>query len=1527
MNIYLLKANKMYTFKLPLEISGSYILSDYDDNGNKRSLVSVEAISGKWVIKDNDEVKIFYNSMFNNEITLELYNFYQLVVYGTETILMYIAPVYDNSFICTKVFDNTTITCGNSNCDINFPLIGGRHLELNYMNGKFSFKNLNSGVPIYVNNARKEFGYLNSFDMLFIMGLKILILGNKLYINNPSSLVAIFSDKFTDPQFSLVFQDYKANSEFYKDFYEEKDYFYKTPVFRNAFEKLELMIAPPPQKNINRGNPLFLQMVPSALMSVTSLYSGVQAYTNITSGKGTVEDNMMSIVTCVIMLFTSIAWPFIERFYERISGWAVEIRRNKIYNKYLKEKEQLLKDVSNKQKAILIERYLSLAECRDAINNKTPNLFSRGYDNENFLSVRLGIGNVPLYADIQIDRVEYSEIHDKLVDKATELVKEYKFLKETPCYLSLYEKNITAFIGNASIKKYYMDAIILQLLAYHSYADLRIIILTDNAASSSFHYLKSSNYCFSNDKSFRFFSTTFDEGQILSEYLEKIFASRKIEDINKSNQSNIGNRSMFPFYLIISDNISMYKNLKIVKDILDEKNNRGFGILMFDERVNNIPDGCENFVNYDENEGYYFTSEMDSDSIHKYKPEFAGGNYNNINLEDCISKISNIPLKVEVNDSGLLPESLGFLEMYGVGRVEQLNILNRWQNSNIVNSLMTPVGVDANGNLLNLDLHEKKHGPHGLIAGMTGSGKSECIVTYLLSLAVNYSPNEVQFVLIDYKGGGLAGAFENRKTGVKLPHLVGTITNLDQAEMKRTLVSIKSELQRRQRIFNEAKEQLNTGSIDIYKYQRLVRDGKLKEYLSHLFIVCDEFAELKAQQPEFMDELVSAARIGRSLGVHLILATQKPSGVVDEQIWSNSKFKLCCKVQTAEDSNEMIRKPDAAFIKEAGRFYLQVGYDEYFVKGQSAYTGTGYIPSDKIKSKVSTSIDFINNLGDIIKNISKDDGKTDKKVNLGEELINISHYIIDLANKENLKYQQLWLDNVPKMLYLENLRKKYNIEVKPYDIEPLIGEYDDPKSQSQGPVRLALTRLGNTYITGISGSGKTTLLSTLIYSIITTHSAKEVNFYIVDLGAEMLRKFAKAPQVGEVLTINDKQKITRMFYFLQKILEKRKRFYALNGGSFESEVKVGKCSFPNIFVVINGFDVFKEQFEDLLENLLGPFTRECSRYGIFMICTGVATSLGYVVDNNFPAILSLKLADPMDYNVIYSSKDVIPNDNPGRGVFANNDNVYEFQTALVFDYIGYDEKLNYIIGELSKVMKNKAPNVPVVPNRVNISTFKDESISLSSVPIGIEQKSACPYFYDFDKLINIITFGKDVSIKSFLPALVEMFSYMNNIKNIVLSAYDYLTIDNDKVKFYDANFKAVLAALYKNIEKAMEDSNNNNKYIITIFGYGKLAVHFKKLQEESDEEIIDLDKLILLSKNSKKIIFVIVDDYRILRSVDSFEWYNLVDLKTGILISEELDSQELFIANADYSNNIITRDDAIVVNSGRLDYIKYVNKE
>ena len=238
--------------------------------------------------------------------------------------------------------------------------------------------------------------------------------------------------------------------------------------------------------------------------------------------------------------------------------------------------------------------------------------------------------------------------------------------------------------------------------------------------------------------------------------------------------------------------------------------------------------------------------------------------------------------------------------------------------------------MKAGGEICYLDVHEKYHGPHGLVAGTTGSGKSETLQTYMMSLALNFSPDDVNFFIIDYKGGGMANLFEG------LPHMIGQISNLSGNQVRRAMVSIKSENKRRQRVFNEH----NVNNINLYT--KLYKNGEAAVPVPHLFIIIDEFAELKREESEFMKELISVAQVGRSLGVHLILATQKPSGTVDAKIWSNSKFRMCLRVQDRQDSNDMLHKPDAAYITQAGRCYLQVGNDELYELFQSGYSGAPY---------------------------------------------------------------------------------------------------------------------------------------------------------------------------------------------------------------------------------------------------------------------------------------------------------------------------------------------------------------------------------------------------------------------------------------------------------------------------------------------------------------------------------------------------------------------------------------------------------
>ena len=231
--------------------------------------------------------------------------------------------------------------------------------------------------------------------------------------------------------------------------------------------------------------------------------------------------------------------------------------------------------------------------------------------------------------------------------------------------------------------------------------------------------------------------------------------------------------------------------------------------------------------------------------------------------------------------------------------------------------------------LLEFDLHEKGQGPHGLIGGTTGSGKSELIVSLLLSLCIRYSPEYLNIVLIDYKGGGLKESLSYMNRSV--PHIIGAVDNLDGNVIERMIIALNNECKRRQLLFKKLSEKTNTSIMNLDDYL----DNSPDEKIAHLLIVVDEFAELKKENPEQIKELISISRIGRSLGVHLILATQKPSGNIDEEIFSNSHFKIALKVFEVKDSNDLIRSNDAAYLNEPGSFYLKV--EESLIKARSIY--------------------------------------------------------------------------------------------------------------------------------------------------------------------------------------------------------------------------------------------------------------------------------------------------------------------------------------------------------------------------------------------------------------------------------------------------------------------------------------------------------------------------------------------------------------------------------------------------------------
>ena len=1211
------------------------------------------------------------------------------------------------------------------------------------------------------------------------MGLRIVIGNNFIAANNPDGKVIFNSNYFGiyEPQ---KCKEIKNNQE------PETDYFYRSPRFKREISNAVIKIDAPPTIQKPDDTPLALTLGPSLTMGIASLSTAVMSVINFSQGDGNITSIIPTMCMSVSMLAGTVLWPILTRKHSKKARHENEIKRQHKYLEYLDSIRDDIKRLCKEQTDILNENIISNEECVERITMVKRSLWERSIGQDDFLRVRLGKGELPLLADIKYPEKKFTLDDDNLQDAMLSLGEEKKILTDVPISLSLTENFVSGIIGNYNNIVDLAKSLILQIISLHSYDEVKLILIADEDAKHDWEFVKCIPHFWNNDKTFRMTAFCPEDIKELSLFIE----NNIIERINSNKQID----EYLPYYVILSASKALSDKCEGLNHLLEYSSNCGFSLLSIQEELKDLPKEASTVVSVNGNNSKLFRKDEITGKAIQFSAEYA----NPQSALNAAYTIANIELDISAQHYSL-PNMMTFMEMFNVSKIEHLNCLTRWKESNPVATLQTPVGVDTQGDLFYLDLHEKYHGPHGLVAGMTGSGKSEFIITYILSLAVNFHPDEVSFILIDYKGGGLTGAFEDEDRGIKLPHLAGTITNLDGAAVQRSLVSIQSELRRRQAVFNEARKIANEGTMDIYKYQQLYRNGVVTEPVPHLFIISDEFAELKSQQPEFMEQLISAARIGRSLGVHLILATQKPSGVVDDQIWSNSKFRVCLKVQDKSDSQEMIKCPDAAAISQTGRFYLQVGFNELFALGQSAWCGAEYVPADTVEKNVDESIEIIDNLGQVIKQI-KPEKKIVNDAPKIKQIVAIVKYLSDLAAEENVTVRPLWLDPIPSRIFVENIENKYNYQPEKFVLNPVIGEYDDPFNQKQCALTVPLSKEGNCLVYGASGNGKTTFLSSLAYSLIHRHSVEELNMYILDFGAETLKAFEKAPSVGGVVTSADSEKVVNLFKLLKQELDKRKQLFADFGGDYSSYIKSGQPSVPNIVVLINNYVGFSEQFENL-EEAFGMLSRDGIKYGIYFIVTVSSTNaMRYRYVQNFKQVFTMQLNDASDYSMVVGrTEGVVPSKFKGRGLAAL-DRVYEFQTAFCSDV---DDQYEYIREFCSnqRIHADKfAKPIPVLPEFVKADDMLNETITIKRIPFGIEKRSINTAAVDISSKYIYPVIANDITVlQNFAQEFAKVADKLDGCRIDIVDAERWLTDDLANANVTNNNFDDIAVQIFEDV--------------------------------------------------------------------------------------------------------------------------------
>lgn len=1515
MIINLIKSNRMFSLTLPTKVKGQYWVNDLDTNDSVRMLLRVEAADGKWVAKSSKLVSILDkagNVVPSCEITDDSY------------FLIKIGEKEERAIISSEAIDKTrqtlskiAVTRGtvftigrdeDNNFRYNYEYVSGHHAKLMFDGEGWAIEDVGSRNGTFVNGYRVQSKKLEAGDFVYIMGLKIVIGSNYIAINNPDELLKIHSDSLR------VYNGQELEPDSGSVEIPNKEYFVRAPRFVREIEHKDIKIDPPPAVEKIETVPMALMLGPSLTMGFTSVSTGIITVMNTMSSGGNIKQALPTLIMSVSMLIGTVLWPILTKKYEKKNKIKSEKLRQDKYLAYLNGIGDQIRAIAKEQNDILQEYIVSSEECIDRIARRKENLWDRTIEQKDFLRLRLGVGDLPIDLSLKYQERKFTMEDDTLQNAMLDLAEKPKILGNVPISVSLVEKNLAGIFGEKKLIDNFVKQLILQMVSLHSYDELKIILVTDEYEAENWNFVKYIPHFWSNEKDFRFFATTEEEVKEISSFVEKNILSRPDSD-------NVKYSDFEPYYVVICSSKKHSKRFETLQSLLEHKNNCGFSAILFGEKFMDFPKETNVIIEVAGHDSKIY-DKTDTSGKHI---SFEAEQIKEVVLDNLSYILANTEMDI-LGQRYSLPNMLTFLEMFNVSKVEHLNALKRWSNNNPTKSLQTPVGVDTDGDIFNLDLHEKFHGPHGLVAGMTGSGKSEFIITYILSLAVNYHPNEVSFILIDYKGGGLTGAFEDTERGIKLPHLAGTITNLDGASIKRSLVSIQSELRRRQALFNYARKVSNEGTMDIYKYQKLFRDNVVSEPVPHLFIISDEFAELKAQQPEFMEQLISTARIGRSLGVHLILATQKPNGVVDDQIWSNSKFRVCLKVQDKSDSQDMIKRPDAAELSQTGRFYLQVGFNEFFALGQSAWCGAEYTPTDTVEKAADESIQVVDNLGHIIMDVKPQKVRTDDKKNV-KQVVAIVKYLSDMAEEEQVSVRSLWLPPIPAVIFVSDLEEKYHYNKEKFVLNPVVGEYDDPFNQKQGLLTVPLSTEGNCLVFGATGNGKTTFLTTLCFSLISHHSADEVNIYIMDFGAETLKVFEKAPQVGGVVTATDEEKISNLLKMLKQEIDYRKGLFSEFGGDYSMFLKNSGKSLPNIVVVINNFAGFSEQYEDYIDDV-AYLTRECVKYGIYFVVSASAiNAVRYKVQQNFKMTLTMQLNDPSDYYaVVGKTEGLVPTKFKGRGLVLL-DKPYEFQTAYCKNANDIIDYIRQYCVNLTSASENKAKRIPILPKVVNMSFVEHKLGDLKSVPVGVSKTS-----------LEIEC--TNISGKSVYPITGSHFdglaAFAEEFVRIILKYPNSMIFDAEKIipDLTNPNAEQFVVELFKELVKRNNDYKDAGLDESVLDKYEErtiVVIGFKKLFDMLSDD--GKDKLTTLLEKDEviyKVHFVIIEEASKLSTFNFDNWYKRqVAGGDGLWIGDGITDQYIIKVNkltsAHYSE--IGDGYGYVVSRGKTSLVKLLSTE
>ncbi|WP_404431219.1 FHA domain-containing protein [Microbacterium lacus] len=611
-------------------------------------------------------------------------------------------------------------------------------------------------------------------------------------------------------------------------------------------------------------------------------------------------------------------------------------------------------------------------------------------------------------------------------------------------------------------------------------------------------------------------------------------------------------------------------------------------------------------------------------------------------------------------DSSDLPANVSMLRLIGTDlATEPQSVIERWrQNNSILDRSRGPrprlkragtlkafVG-QGSPDAMSLDL--RTQGPHALVGGTTGSGKSEFLQAWVLGMAAEYSPDRVTFLFVDYKGGS---AFADC---VDLPHTVGLVTDLSPHLVRRALTSLRAELHHREHLFNRKKAK---DLLELEKRQD-------PETPPALVLVIDEFAALATEVPEFVDGVVDIAQRGRSLGIHLIMATQRPAGVIKDNLRANTNLRVALRMADAADSNDVVGDPVAATFDPSlpGRGIAKTGPGR-LVQFQSGYAG-GWTTDDVDQAEIRVAELRFGSLMLWEQETDSDSDTHDEDLGPTDQKRLVANLVRAAADAGIPTPRRPWLDDLASTIDLRAL---------PFDGGDgriPIGLADIPQRQLQDAVFFEPDTDGHMLVYGTSGAGKSAALRTIGIAAGARPDLGRAAVYGIDFGTGALRSLEVMPHVGSVVSGDDVERVQRLLRTLRGLLDDRATRYSATGASTLTEYRqlTGDLAEPRIIVLLDGFGVFKQEWE--------TSSNRSAFYGIFMRLLGEGRPLGVhvvatadrygavptAVSANVTKRIVLRMSDEGAYSLLGVPKDVLNERSaPGRAIMDG----FETQVAVI----------------------------------------------------------------------------------------------------------------------------------------------------------------------------------------------------------------------------------------------------------------------